>query len=169
MEVSILNTQDKLQIEEELFNLIGRVVAKCFEVAGLPDEDVEVSVVLTDDREIRELNARYRGVDAPTDVLSFALEEGEKARAEEELEGEDIRLLGDIVISLETAARQAAEANHAFSWELAWLVAHGTLHLLGYDHQDDGGYEVMRGMEEEATSRAYSGIGTKPREDTRNL
>ncbi len=81
----------------------------------------EVSVTFTDDEKIRELNSRYRGKDAPTDVLSFPMEE----RA----------LLGDIVISLETAARQAALYGHPLEREAAFLTVHSVLHLLGYDHE----------------------------------
>lgn len=97
-------------------------------------EACEVSVLLTDDAEIRQLNRDYRGIDAPTDVLAFAMREGED---------NDINpiLLGDLVISLETAARQAS-TNGGLSGilgnletEAALLAVHGVLHLLGYDHQ----------------------------------
>lgn len=97
-------------------------------------EDCEVSVLLTDDADIRQLNRDYRGVDAPTDVLAFAMREGED---------NDItpNLLGDLVISLETAARQAATKDGlsgirgSLETETALLAVHGVLHLLGYDHQ----------------------------------
>lgn len=170
MEISILNSQDKIPIEEELLNLIKRVIAECLAAAGVPGENVEVSVMLTDDRGIQELNACYRGIDEPTDVLSFALEEGEEPLGGDGPAGmDDIRLLGDIVVSVETAARQAAEVGHGFCQEVGWLVAHGTLHLLGYDHQDEQGYEFMRSIEEKATARAYLGIGTEIDSTLRNL
>ena len=97
-------------------------------------EACEVSVLLTDDADIRQLNRDYRGIDAPTDVLAFAMREGEDS---------DINpiLLGDLVISLETAARQAATKDGlsgirgSLETETALLAVHGVLHLLGYDHQ----------------------------------
>lgn len=92
--------------------------------------NTEVSVLLTDDEGIRELNAEYRGVDAPTDVLAFSQYEGE----DEFVAGEN--LLGDVVISVETAARQAAEQGRELDAEVDMLLAHGLLHLLGYDHAE---------------------------------
>jgi probable rRNA maturation factor len=94
---------------------------------GLPS--AELSVVLCDDGFIQGLNAQWRGKDAPTDVLSFAMGEGEG-------EGMDPDLLGDIVISVDTCARQAAELGHPPERELRVLLVHGLLHLLGYDHED---------------------------------
>ncbi len=95
----------------------------------------ELGLRLTDDAEIRQLNADYRQKDQPTDVLAFAALEVDTPdipdREEEPL------YLGDLVISVETAQRQAQTAGHALTIELAWLAAHGLLHLLGWDHPDD--------------------------------
>ena len=99
-------------------------------------ETCEVSVLLTDDADIRQLNRDYRGIDAPTDVLAFAMREGEDS---------DINpiLLGDLVISLETAARQVSTQDGlsgicgSLETETALLTVHGVLHLLGYDHQTE--------------------------------
>ena len=88
----------------------------------------EISVLLTADAEMTALNSEYRGIDAPTDVLAFAMREGEDCSAMHPM------LLGDIVISLETAAQQAAAAKHSLETEVAVLTAHGVLHLLGYEH-----------------------------------
>ncbi len=90
--------------------------------------DAELSVALVDDAEMRGLNATYRGADRPTDVLAFAQHEGENAALHPEL-------LGDVVISLDTAARQAAQRAAAVADEVRTLLAHGLLHLLGYDHE----------------------------------
>ncbi len=105
-------------------------------------EDYEVSVLLTDDAGIRYLNREYRGIDAPTDVLAFAMREGADS---------DINsvLLGDLVISLETAARQASSegglsgVRGTFETEAAVLAVHGMLHLLGYDHRTEREARVM--------------------------
>src|SRR5260370_6627619 len=96
------------------------------------DPDVELSVLFCDDPVIRSLNREYRGIDGPTDVLSFA----------QETPGVDTpasRLLGDVVISVETARRQAKAQGHSLRHEVEWLLLHGTLHLLGYDDADDDG------------------------------
>lgn len=92
--------------------------------------DVEVHVLLTDDRQMRELNRHYLGRDRPTDVLSFP--DGDRLPS-------GAVLLGEIAVSVETARRQAAKRGHDELRELAELLLHGTLHLLGYDHQRDDG------------------------------
>ncbi len=94
-----------------------------------------------DDARIQELNRDYRGKDKPTDVLSFPLfEHGEEF--DFPVSGEEIAL-GDIVISTQTAARQALEQAHSFEREIAFLATHGALHLLGYDHAEDGERRAM--------------------------
>lgn len=90
----------------------------------------ELSIALVDDATIAELNERYRGVPRPTDVLAFPLQEGEDA-------DRGGNLLGDVVISVETAKRQAQRAHRGLDSVVARLLVHGTLHLLGHDHQDD--------------------------------
>ncbi len=94
----------------------------------------EVSLRLTDDANIQAFNAKYRGQDRPTDVLAFAVLEAEGPAPPEPPEP---LYLGDLLISVETAQRQATEAGQSLAWELAWLAAHGLLHLLGWDHPDE--------------------------------
>ena len=91
-------------------------------------ENIEVSVVLTDDARIQNLNLQYLNKDCPTDVLAFSQDEDEELL----IEGES-RLLGDVIVSVDTAARQAEERGKPLVDELDLLVAHGILHLLGYD------------------------------------
>lgn len=98
-----------------------------------PQEQYELSLRLTDDREIQSLNQNYRHKDQPTDVLAFASLEVDYPQFDE-LDTEPL-YLGDIVISVETADRQASP--HPLETELAWLAAHGLLHLLGWDHPDE--------------------------------
>ncbi|WP_448573755.1 rRNA maturation RNase YbeY [Trichothermofontia sp.] len=95
----------------------------------------ELSLRLTDDAEIQQLNAAYRQKDQPTDVLAFAALEVDTPNIPDR--EEEPLYLGDLVISVETAQRQAQAAGHALTIELAWLAAHGLLHLLGWDHPDD--------------------------------
>jgi len=90
--------------------------------------DAELSVALVSDAEMQALNRDYRATDRPTDVLAFALREGEGAHLHDDV-------LGDVVISLDTAVRQAAARGHAVAAEVRFLLAHGLLHLLGYDHE----------------------------------
>lgn len=104
----------------------------------------EVSLMLTDDESIHEMNREYRGIDRPTDVLSFALEEGEE---EEIFGGPEENLLGDIIISVETAVRQAEEYGHSVEREMSFLALHGMLHLLGYDHMEEEERQEMRAQE----------------------
>lgn len=96
----------------------------------------ELSLRLTDDAEIHSLNAQYRQQDKPTDVLAFAALEVDIPQPDEMLESLPL-YLGDIVISVDTAQRQAKQQGHSLQIELAWLAAHGLLHLLGWDHPDD--------------------------------
>ena len=109
-----------------------------------------LGVVVTDDETMRELNRRFFGVHAPTDVLSFGLaaEDGFVTPPG------SARQLGEIVISYPTAARQAEEAGHPFGEELAHLLVHGILHLLGYDHGSRLDARRMRAREEALLGRA---------------
>ena len=104
----------------------------------------EVSILFTDDGEITGLNKAYRGEDQPTDVLAFSQIEGEPVPEEE---GEE-HLLGDVVISVDTAARQADELGHGLDEEIDVLVAHGILHLLGYDDQTPDAKKEMFARQE---------------------
>jgi probable rRNA maturation factor len=106
-----------------------------------------LSVLLTDDAGIRDYNRRFRGLDEPTDVLSFAAEAGDV--------GADGHYLGDLVVSLDRAAEQAADLGHALADEVEVLVLHGVLHLLGHDHEvDDGG---MRALEARLARTLFGG------------
>ena len=123
---------------------VERVVHKTLEVAGCQDP-CEVSVLLTNDAKIHELNRDYRGFDKPTDVLSFALEED----ATVVLPPGFPRMLGDVIVSMDTIERQAKDHQKGVSDEFAWALCHGVLHLLGYDHQTDEEERVMRAKEQE--------------------
>ncbi len=108
---------------------------------ALPEE-TEVDLTFVDDAAIQELNETYRGITAPTDVLSFSqLETTEEEPEFVDLAG--VKVLGDIVISLETGLRQSQEYGHSLKREIAFLTIHGLLHLLGYDHQTAAEEEQM--------------------------
>lgn len=105
---------------------------------------VEVSLTLVDKDEIHTLNRDYRGVDRPTDVLSFPMDD-EIFPGEEDVDF----ILGDIVICLDIAKAQADEYGHSLDRELSYLICHSTLHLLGYDHMEEDEKAIMRGKEKE--------------------
>ncbi|BBI34727.1 rRNA maturation RNase YbeY [Cohnella abietis] len=156
--------------EEQWIDLLEKLL----QIAG-PKEEITVGVVtltLTDDEGIRELNRQYRGLDKPTDVLSFSLLEGEEPEihyedeyeaseeGDEEWKDEDkasnpfANLLGDIVISVPRAEAQAQEYGHSLERELGFLFVHGFLHLLGYDHDDAEQEKEMFAKQEEVLKEA---------------
>lgn len=103
---------------------------------ALQMEKAELSIVLTGDTQIHKLNKLYRGKDRPTDVLAFAMQEGEFGAV-------SAGLLGDVIVSIPTATRQARERNVAPLDEVTMLIAHGILHLLGWDHDTDAKDRAM--------------------------
>lgn len=137
----VLDKQVDAALEENFVTTVLRAAAQRLEVAG------EVSVSFVSDEEIHELNRDYRGVDRPTDVLSFALTEGEDFPEPDGTENEV--MLGDIVISVPTAIRQASDYGHTVKREMGFLLVHGFLHLLGYDHQSQEDEQEMFGIQEE--------------------
>ena len=154
--IMINNLQDKIDVTEELKALVIKAVNSTLSVEKVP-EKVEVSIALVDDKYIQELNRQYRNVDAPTDVLSFAMRE--RAAGEDNIDFCEEELLGDVVISLERATMQAAEYGHSFEREVGFLVVHGVLHLLGYDHESDEEKKLMRQKEEEILKSIDLSIG----------
>lgn len=129
-----------------------QVIRQVLGETGQPDE-AEVSVLFLDDAEMQEMNRQYRDVNATTDVLAFAAEEGEALPLPE---GEEAALiLGDVVICIDAVRRQAAERGHSWRRELAVLLVHGALHLLGYDHREDqpDTAEEMQGLEARCLER----------------
>lgn len=144
MEFYIDNRQDKVEIGEEINEVIEKVVNEVlnFEKKSL---DYEVSVSFVDNEEIRELNREYRGVDKETDVLSFPMED--------EFFIEGATLLGDIIISLEKALEQSIDFGHSLYREIAYLTAHSMFHLLGYDHREEEEKIIMREKEKEIMRR----------------
>ena len=101
-----------------------------------PASGYEIGLRLADDAQIQALNAQYRQKNQPTDVLAFAALEADLPQSEEMLDSAPL-YLGDIIVSVNTAQRQAQQQGHNLPTELAWLTAHGLLHLLGWDHPDE--------------------------------
>ncbi len=132
---------EDLHFPEGLKEIIRLAVEKVGQLYGA--ENAEVSITLTDNKYIHQLNREYRKIDRPTDVLSFALNESEEP---EILDGPETDVLGELVISVERAEEQAEEYGHSLRREIAFLTVHGMLHLLGYDHMEE---EERQEMEQE--------------------
>lgn len=127
------------QLNEEQMELVTDILdfASKQEPLDLSD-DTEMSVTFVSNKEIHEINLEYRKKDAPTDVISFALEDEGIDELPFDIEGFDMpRNLGDIIVSVEKIAEQANDFNHSFERELGFLVVHGFLHLNGYDHMNE--------------------------------
>ena len=132
MNVMISNYPEELEFPADIEKNVRAAAEKVGELYGV--ENGEVSVTLTNNEYIHTLNKQYRGIDRPTDVLSFALNESEEPEVED---GPDVNVLGDLVISVERAKEQAADYGHSVKREIAFLTVHGMLHLLGYDHMEE--------------------------------
>ena len=150
MIVTLENNQEKVSIPEALEADLTKAMNVVAELEALYPQ-TEVDITLVDDAAIHELNRTYRGIDRPTDVLSFALDEGEE---EPEVDDDEIEhLLGDVIISAPTAVRQGEEYGHGLEREMTYLAVHGMLHLLGYDHMEEKDKLIMRKREEEVLRR----------------
>ena len=139
MELWIDNRQSIYPVDEALMEEIERAVKMSLQMER-NSLDYEVSVSFVTNEEIHELNRDYRGVDRPTDVLSFQMDE-------EEVYGEMDVVLGDIVISMEKAMEQAEDFGHSLTREVVYLTVHSMFHLMGYDHMNQEEKAEMRGKE----------------------
>ena len=145
-----------------------RKVARRALSKALPNVTCQMSLVIGDDEMLKDLNHRYRGLDEVTDVLSFSTThpghwegDDEPPETSSDISGfflmpDEPRHLGEVIISLPQAKRQADEAQRDMEPELAHLIVHGTLHLLGYDHMEEAEGEVMRSKEREIMSTLFS-------------
>ncbi len=142
--------QIDIQMQSPLWKaqpLAGQTVREAISAAAstLSTEAGEVSIVLSDDSEIAKLNRNWRGIDKPTNVLSFPAS-GQRA-------GNNVLLFGDIIIAYETLKRECDDENRIFLHHLAHLAVHGFLHLIGYDHQTDAQADEMEGLESKIMAR----------------
>ncbi len=144
MEILELNYLD-IDEKEEYKKIISMVLQECFKEENLNGKNLYVNVVLTNPKNIKQINREYRNIDKETDVLSFPMYEKEELK-NLKLENEDI--LGDMVISIERVEQQAKEYGHSFERELAYMVVHSFYHLLGYDHMEEEEKKEMRAKEE---------------------
>lgn len=145
LKVYVKNDQTEVKVPVGIRLLIRRCCQAVLTTEGF-EHNAEVSVSFISNKEIRNLNKVYRNKDKETDVLSFPLMTDGKP---EEIDENDFVMLGDVVISLETAVKQAAMYGHSFEREVGFLTVHSMLHLLGYDHEKSPLEErIMREKEE---------------------
>ena len=141
-----------VQNEDELRALITRCALQVLESEGI-DFDCFIDVTIVDGETIREMNAEYRDKDAVTDVLSFPMYEFWNGEPEEELDADpetDCVMLGDMILNYDRAVEQAQDFGHSTERECGFLTVHSVLHLLGYDHMDEGPMKAQMRAREEA-------------------
>ena len=143
MEIILSSMPENLEIDVEIVDTVRKATYTVGELYGL--DNAEVSITFTDNEHIHEINRDYRNVDRPTDVISFALNEGDEPEIED---GAPVNVLGDIIISVEKAVEQASDYGHSVEREVAFLTVHGMLHLLGYDHIEEDDRKEMRREED---------------------
>lgn len=149
MIINLENIQDKILLNNKILSRLQEGLQAIARLNNLP-ADGEVDVTIVDDAEIHVLNRDYRQMDKPTDVLSFALDDELEDDEPDFIGGPQEHLYGDIIISAETAQRQADEYGHGLEREMVYLAVHGMFHLLGYDHMAEDEKAIMRVKEEEA-------------------
>lgn len=129
------NRQDLIKIDEEIEKIVEKSIEAALKEIEFTD-DYEVSVSFVGDNEIHELNRDYRGVDRTTDVLSFPMDD------------EFTNMLGDIVININKVIEQAKEYGHSEKREISYLTVHSSLHLMGFDHEEEEDKKDMRAVED---------------------
>ena len=147
MPLTIINKQKTVELDRKTIRALIKALLSEHDVAG-----ADLTLTFADDTYVHELNLEYRGIDKPTDVLSFAMGDGGNARNE----GEEL-VLGDIVISVDRAAVQSRRFRRTVNREILKLVAHGVLHLVGYDHPNEKRVAEMRRIENRHVRAAVDG------------
>ncbi len=135
IKIAVNNQQNLIQIDDKITSMLQTIAGKTAQIEGYSQG--EISFAFVDNLQIEDLNRKYRQIDSPTDVLSFSM---------------DDEIWGDIIISTQRAQSQAEEYGHSIERELGYLVVHGILHLLGYDHKSSGEKMEMRRKEERVLS-----------------
>ena len=146
VDINFLDILEQNDYEE----LINNVLTKAFKEEGLDEINMYVNVILTNPKNIKETNKKFRNIDRETDVLSFPMFERNEIDAiiKEEQKFQVQEVLGDIMISIQRVEQQAKEYGHSFERELAYMLIHGFYHLMGYDHMNEEEKKEMRAKEE---------------------
>ena len=140
--IRIANRQRRIPLRVETYRTLAE---KVLHALGQPDAEISLSFI--SDRRIQSLNRIYRGKDQPTDVLAFSLAYSKPVKVKKNVDQSPPPFLGDVVISVPTARRQARERRHGLRREIARLMIHGILHLLSYDHEKPADARRMRRKE----------------------
>lgn len=151
--VMITDKQKEIKIPSGIRMLIRRACNAVLKLENF-EGPAEINVTFVDDEEIRQLNHKYRNIDASTDVLSFPMGKDGQYDINPET---GLKMLGEVVISIPHAVSQANEYGHSLQREIAFLTVHSVLHLLGYDHSN-GGIEAVRMREKEETVLTQLGL-----------
>ncbi|MBU3110472.1 rRNA maturation RNase YbeY [Clostridium lacusfryxellense] len=156
--IFIDNRQDKIEVTEQLETAIKDVIEYTLKEEQLTIKN-EVSVIFIDNEEIRKINLEHRGIDKVTDVLSFPMLHYPENKVFKDVYinydfdqsdlYDNMLVIGDVALSLEKSQQQSEEFGHSFIRECAYLTVHSILHLLGYDHMEEGPKNIMRKREEE--------------------
>ena len=144
--------ETEVEVPEGLEAQFQRVITAALDAEGV-EVPCEINVLVTDDEGIHQINLEQRDIDRPTDVLSFPMFELEPGEHPDEMDADpetELVPLGDMVISLERAGEQAREFGHSVEREVCYLTVHSVLHLLGYDHMDEGPMKAQMREREEA-------------------
>ena len=143
-EVNFLDIEESLEYVE----LIEKVIRQAFLEEKIDNLNLYINIILTNPKNIKEINKQYRNIDKETDVLSFPMFESEEIE-DMKTKGNNIQEpLGDIIISIKRVQEQAEEYGHSFERELSYMLVHGFYHLMGYDHMNDIEKKQMREKEE---------------------
>ena len=140
---------DEVEENEEYEKSIKRVLEQCYKEENIENSKLIITITLTNNQNIQEINKAHRNIDRPTDVLSFPM--FEKDELDQKIENKEFEyedMLGDLIISVEKVAEQAKEYEHSFERELSYMVVHGFYHLMGYDHIKEEDKKEMRAKEE---------------------
>lgn len=149
MNLIINNTTKKdLNLEKDLEKDLEKVIGEVLKIEKVDEKKCEISISFVDEKKIRELNRNFRSIDKTTDVLSFPIEDFFNEDRKTLLK-KPYLMLGDVVICLDVARKQAKELGHSFEREIMYLTCHSILHLLGYDHMEDEDKKIMRAREKE--------------------
>ena len=146
-EIIYLDIQENIEYE----NIINKVIDECFKQESLSKMNFYVSVTLTDNKNIKDINKKHRNIDKETDVLSFPMFEKDEIDSNVQCimyNAQFAHCLGDIVISIPKVEEQANSYEHSFTRELSYMIVHGFYHLMGYDHLNAKDKRTMREKEE---------------------
>jgi probable rRNA maturation factor len=149
LKIDVLVDSNRWQDPAKARTIVRRAIGQA--AATVSTTGTEIAIVLTDDSAIRQLNRLWRGIDAPTNVLSFPSKPAERAKGR----SDEPPHLGDIVLAYETIAREAAAEHKPLAHHVAHLAVHGFLHLLGYDHENAAGAETMEQTERKILRRLH--------------